>query len=102
MPSSGTELLKPLQFQVMRIMNIFCSVNETLAKCLRLGLVASGAKHMITELELSIPSLRPLGKGERLEVEFNSQWPMMDRSCLRKWGFQKNPKGGDLGEFLGC
>lgn len=80
-------------------MNIFCFVNETLEKYLRMGLVASGAKHVIRELELSVPSPKPPGKGERLEAEFNSHWPMMRSIVPMQMGPPKTPKGWGLGSF---
>ena len=65
-PISATELLKPSECPVMRVIkNIFCYVNEVFwGPHLRMGLVAKETKHVIRGLALSFQTPNLWG-GER-------------------------------------
>lgn len=90
-PVSDTEVLKPLEFPVIRMIKVFCYANEQFWKAPEgQGLLASGTNHMIGGLV----SPTPPPQGEKLEVGqgFNQSWSCDEASIKSKrLGFGEFP-----------
>ena len=77
-PVSGTELLKPLEFLVMKTTKVSLVVlmRWLLDSTKGWGLIASGANHVIRGMELLGQPLSSW-RGERPEVELSRPWPVI-------------------------